>query len=351
MFKLGQRLAWNPTVRTSLCVAIGLGFFSLTLARADEILTEPQSATSLPDFLPANILQMDSKFAHHILIVEKQSHKLHVFENESGIPKLLKTYSIATGKFKGNKSSDGDHKTPEGIYDLNGFLSQEDLQKKFGGQAKIYGAGAFPTNYPNLIDERAGKKGGGIWLHSTDDDSRISKELDSRGCVVAQNADLHEISQYIEVEHTPIIITQDASFLSRGTWAQNRKDILSVVSKWMKAWQEKDFTGYIDAYDPQFHDKTRGGYSAYRAYKQSVFARADKPSILFDFISVLSSPEYAVVYFQQDYRSSAINDLGKKTLFLKKVNTYDWKIVGELWDKIEPTNVGFNPSQRFFKSQ
>ncbi len=48
-------------------------------------------------------------------------------------------------------------------------------------------------NYPNPIDQRLKKTGGGIWLHSTNDETRIEKGLDSRGCVVAANNDLKEI--------------------------------------------------------------------------------------------------------------------------------------------------------------
>jgi len=68
-----------------------------------------------------------------------------------------------------------------------------------------------------------------------------------------------------------------------------------------------------------------------------------------NFISILSMNDYAVVQLEQDYRSSVINDIGKKTLYLKKDSNYDWKIVGELWEKVEGTStLAFTPSDRFF---
>ena len=172
---------------------------------------------------------MDDKFSHHVILVEKATHKLHLYENSGTSPKLIKTYQTATGKFKGDKLINGDHKTPEGIYTIYEFLSKQELLRRHGSYAEIYGSGAFPMNYPNLIDERVGKTGGGIWLHSTDDDNRISKGLDSKGCVVLQNADLKDISQYIEVEHTPIVVVQDVLYLSKITWERNRKDINDAV--------------------------------------------------------------------------------------------------------------------------
>ena len=75
---------------------------------------------------------------------EKSTHTLHLFENQNGFPKLIKTFQIATGKIKGNKYNEGDHKTPEGIYQLGEFLSKEQLHSMYQAKdAKIYGAGAF----------------------------------------------------------------------------------------------------------------------------------------------------------------------------------------------------------------
>ncbi len=318
-------------VATMLTLFVGL-------ARAEE------------NFLPSNILMMDENFAHHVILVEKATHQLHVFENDKSYPKLVKTYNIASGKMKGDKAANGDHKTPEGIYTLEDFLSKEELKRRHGDYAKIYGAGAFPMDYPNFMDQRAKKSGGGIWLHSTDDDNRIYKGLDSRGCVVVQNADLKEIGQYIELKNTPIIVVQDIFHLNKKTWERNRKDIHEAVQKWSKAWQEKDFDTYISAYDQdRFYDKSKGSYNAYKNYKKAVFSRPDKPTINFDFISILANEQYAVVHLQQDYHSAVINDTGKKTLYLMKNSSYDWKIVGELFEKTANRQMAFTPQNRYFK--
>lgn len=302
------------------------------------------------NFYPSNILMMDPKFSHHVILVEKATHKLHLYENAGTVPKLVKTFNTATGKFKGDKSVNGDHKTPEGIYTIYEFLSKEELLRRHGKYAEIYGSGAFPMDYPNFIDSREGKTGGGIWLHSTHDDNRISKGLDSRGCVVVQNQDLKDLSQYIELNHTPIIVVQDIFYLSKSTWERNRKDINEAVQKWSKAWQTKDFESYISSYDEKrFHDSKHGAYNGYKNYKKAVFSRTDTPSIKLDFTAIFSNEQYAVVHLRQDYRSPVINDIGKKTLYLMKDQGYNWKIVGEVWSKIDDNNIAFAPSKRFFK--
>lgn len=305
-----------------------------------------------PGYYPSNILMLDDKFSHHVILVEKSTHTLYLYENNKTFPKLVKSFPIASGKLKGDKSSEGDHRTPEGVYTIYEFLSKDELHRRHGSYAKIYGSGAFPMDYPNFMDSLEKKTGSGIWLHSTDDDSRVFKGLDSRGCVVVQNADLKEISKYIELDRTPIIVVQDVFFLTQSSWERNRKDVHETIKKWAEAWQNKDFNEYISHYDEnQFYDRSKGKYSAYKAYKKAVFSRTDPWNIKFDFLSIMTANDYAVVQLQQDYKSVVINDIGKKTLYLKKDKNYEWKIVGELFTKegVDGNFASFAPSMRFFK--
>jgi murein L,D-transpeptidase YafK len=303
------------------------------------------------EFLPSAIYQLDEKFSHHAIIVEKSTHQLYLYKYEDGIsPKLVKRYQIATGKIKGDKDIQGDKKTPEGIYYFQRFFSAESLISKYGDYGLIYGVGAFTLNYPNEIDRRAGKTGGGIWLHSTDDDERVSKGLDSKGCVVAVESDLKEISQYIDLSNTPTIIVQDLHFLEKKTWQQNKDEILLSINTWMSAWQNKNFKSYINSYSKnEFIHARKGNYSKYKSYKKIIFSRAEKPTIEFRNISVLSNQGYAVVTLVQDYNSEYIKDIGKKTIYLKKDANYEWKIIAELFNKIDRNdNNSFTPSMRFF---
>jgi murein L,D-transpeptidase YafK len=307
--------------------------------------------SSAQEFLPQSLVLQDDLFSKYVLLVEKASHSLLVFENHQGMPKLLNKYQIASGKYKGDKRSEGDHKTPEGIYTLKQFLSKEKLLKDYGDYAKMYGVGAFTTDYPNLMDSRLSKGGSGIWLHSTDDETRIEKGLDSRGCVVVGNQDLKEISRFLSMDKTPIIITQEIFYLPKATWELQKNEIKNVVSSWMDSWKGKKFDEYISFYHQQeFRDKSKGGFQAYKEYKRAVFARPDKPEIEFDGLSIFMSSHYAVAFMRQNYKSAIINDIGKKTLYLKKDDNYNWKIVAELWDRFEGVTQGFgvNSSNPFF---
>lgn len=301
------------------------------------------------DFAPANLLRLEERFAHHVLLVEKSTHSLHLYQNQEGLPKLVKTFKIASGKSRGDKLREGDHKTPEGVYSLHEFFSKQQLLQRHGEMSKMYGAGAFTTDYPNVMDQRAGKTGSGIWLHSTDDESRIDKGLDSRGCVVVNDTDLRALAQYLDLPHTPMVIVQDISYLSTASWQKKRRELNDVIDGWARAWKEKRFGDYISYYHPQeFKDRSRGGYQSFRAYKQSVFARPDTPQITIDSVSILAAEGYAVATLRQDYRSPVINDTGKKTLYLKQDENYDWKIVAELWERYAGEAPAFTPTQRFF---
>ena len=302
------------------------------------------------EFFPANIYQLDAKFSHHVIIVEKSTHKLFLYENDNSFPKLLKTYQIATGKITGDKRIQGDEKTPEGIYQFQRFRPGQELVDAYGETGLIYGAGAFTINYPNVIDARAGKTGGGIWLHSTDDDSRVNKGLDSRGCVVAVDADLKDISKYIDLQNTPIVIVQNLHFLQKSTWLKNKEQLVNRVLAWAKAWKDKDFKTYISQYsEKDFYNPSKGGYHAFKTYKKAIFGRSEKPEIAFRNISILAHDDYAVVTLEQDYTSQLVQDIGKKILYLKKEPNYEWKIVAEQWNKLQGSeNISFVPSMRFF---
>lgn len=305
------------------------------------------------EFLPAPLIQLEPFFSHHMAIVEKATHRLHIFENQEGTPHLIKSFQIATGKYKGDKVVQGDHKTPEGIYFIQEFLSEEKLLSKFGETGKIYGSGAFTLDYPNLFDLRHRKTGSGIWLHSTDDESRIEKGLDSRGCVVVGNDDLKAISHYLELEKTPFIITDRIQYLDKTSWKDAKAELAQAVLEWMKAWQQKDFSNYIKYYHPtEFFNRFKGNFVAYKQYKKAVFARKDQPQITFSSPLLLSYQGYAVARFKQDYRSEVINDIGVKTLYLKKDENYNWKIIAETWSKLEnQDSIAFSPDNHYFKEE
>jgi murein L,D-transpeptidase YafK len=264
---------------------------------------------------------------------------------------------MATGKKSGDKIFQGDHRTPEGVYQFTDFLTHEDLLKRHGKQGEIYGVGAFVMNYPNPMDARRGKTGGGIWLHSTNDETRIDKGLDSRGCIVSANNDLIDISKYIELDRTKVVVVHELNWLAKETYLSRKKEILTGLENWRQAWENEDIKGYVTAYhNEEFKDHRHGNLINYRTYKQNVFWGEGTPSVEVSNISILGGQDYVLISFLQDYQSKTIQDIGVKKLYLKRNEWHQWKIVYEGWTKQGiseegDTRVAFKPSLRFFKSR
>lgn len=301
---------------------------------------------------PSPLLMMDNFFSHHVLIAEKSTHSLHLFKNAGGKPELVRSYQIATGKKAGDKESEGDFRTPEGIYNFIDFLTNKQLVAQSGPQGLIYGAGAFVTDYPNPVDKILKKTGSGIWLHSTNDETRIEKGLDSRGCVVTANNELIDISKYLELNKTPIVIVQDLLYLNEKTFNTQKDELNKLLDNWVVAWRNKDIESYSSYYHPFEFSDSKGKFQAYKAYKKAVFSNPGQPKIELDRISILKSKNYAVITFTQSYQSKTINDTGRKILYLRQDENYNWKIVSEVFTKNGLENMdklAFEPSLRFFK--
>lgn len=304
--------------------------------------------------MPAPLLMLDNFFSHHILIAEKSTHLLHLYQNNNGFPEFVRSYQIATGKKSGDKELEGDFKTPEGIYNFTNFLTNKELLSQSGPQAAIYGAGAFVTDYPNAVDKILKKTGSGIWLHSTNDETRIEKGLDSRGCVVTANNELIDVSKYLELNKTPLIIVQDLLYLNSVSFSAQKEELKNFIDSWLNAWRKKDIESYISFYHPVEFSDSKGKYASYKAYKKAVFSNPGFPEINLDHISILKSKNYAVVTFSQTYRSKTINDTGRKLLYLRQDSNYNWKIVSEVFTKNGLENldtIAFQPSLRFFKNR
>src|SRR5690606_24503161 len=134
--------------------------------------------------------------------------------------------------------------------------------------------------------------------------------------------------------------------------------ILGMVNKWITSWQSEDINGYLSSYSKNlFFDDNRGDYNEFSRYKKAVFQAPGTPEIELKNLSIMMANDYAVVSFIQDYKASNLADVGKKLLYLKKDDYYDWKIVSEVWtkqgiDTLEEheTRVAFQPSMRFFKT-
>ena len=186
-----QRFGGYTVRATSLLCLAGLALAAL--------LTPAKSMASAPVVSSCFI---DVKRPAHLLVVDKSTQRLHLFRYEAKTRqmRLVKTYPCATGENKGNKRLEGDRKTPEGIY----FFTRVYIDNKI----TIFGDRAWHMNFPNPVDRLENRQGNGIYIHGT---NRKLKARSTKGCITMTVKDLGEVSQYIMLHRTPIIVADRLS--------------------------------------------------------------------------------------------------------------------------------------------
>jgi ketosteroid isomerase-like protein len=174
----------------------------------------------------------------YALVVEKDSQKITLFKYD-GRYRAVETVKCSTGKIRGDKRVSGDKKTPEGVYFFTEAFTDREL-------APLYGTRAFPLDYPNFMDRRQGRNGYAIWLHGT---NRPLKDRDSNGCIALENKDIDKLSNYIALQNTPILITENVRYKPFEQAAAEDKAIRAFLSGWNRALAKGSYHDYLAFYD------------------------------------------------------------------------------------------------------
>ena len=286
--------------------------------------------------LPSPLLKLDDYFSHHVIVVEKSTHKLHLYRNGRRLPRIGHDHENRHRQKARRQGRPGRPQNPGGRpTNSPNFSPTKTSSKDTANRAKSTASGPSSSTYPNPIDRKGGKTGSGIWIHSTNDEARIDLGLESRGCIVTANDKLIELSHYIELHKTSIVVVHNLHFISEEAWTTERNNILGVLDRWADAWRNERSAEYFSHYHPsEFRDPVRGNFPQFRQHKSLVFSRPGKPSIRLSDISIIRTDRYAVVSFRQEYKSGSIDDAGKKLLYMKRDDHYNWKIVSEVWTKL-----------------
>ena len=239
---------------------------------------------------------------------------------ESGWQRVAE-FPADLGKNEGVKTKRNDHRTPEGIYFLKTRLEGSGLD------FNLYGSRAFTTDYPNFFDRLEGKTGNGIWLHAVPD--KVPLTRGSRGCVVVRNDVIRELTQYVNLGKTPVVISDRLEYVRPSASAALESEIEASIESWRRAWEAKDIAGYIAFYGPQFRSQ-KMNRDEWREYKDRLNSTYKQLSIKLSRPYVIAYKDRAVARFLQSYASDLHQDFGEKTLYLRK-DGGRFKIVGEEW--------------------
>ena len=232
-----------------------------------------------------------------VILVDKAKNLLHVAHYNEQQYEVIKTFHTTVGKVKGDKETEGDLKTPEGIYTFKARLTPPTLKPKFGTLA-------FYISYPNPFDQIAGHTGTAVMLHATDEPERLKKDFDSEGCVVVNNEEINQIKPYIHVGLTPILIFSDLTpdYLKPA----GDTKLTAFFQSWLKTWETKSLDDYIDKYHSDFSaqgmNKTK-----WKAFKASLAKRYSDIKVKAENVLYFRHPKYSMITFTQTYRSKLKN--------------------------------------------
>lgn len=248
---------------------------------------------------------------HSLLICDKSKSSLKLYTREDGGKfKLQKNLEAYTGKFDGDKNTEGDHKTPIGIYQL---------VKKLDTVDPFYGPMAFVTSYPNLYDKIRGKNGSGIWIHGLP----LSGTRDSftKGCIAIDNEDLTKLATSIDWTKTLLIINS-GNF--RKIPSKTYYDLLAQLYAWRYSWINNDLGKYLSFYNKDFKRYDGLEFESFKELKQRVFAKNEEKEIVFNNLRILPYPgnddQLYMVIFDESYSSPSHIFEGNKTLLVRYDN-------------------------------
>lgn len=227
------------------------------------------------------------------ILVDKKTNNLHVVEYEDGAYKILKTYHATLGKVTGDKVSEGDLKTPEGIYTFKSLIRPPSLKPKFGAMA-------FYLSFPNDFDRMAGYTGSDIMLHATDTPDRLSRDYDSEGCIVVNNEEIAQIKPYIRLGLTPILVFPEltSEYMKPG----QSPELKGFFDSWIKAWETESIDSYISHYHEDFSAQGKNK-DQWKKYKAGLNINYETIEIGPENVRFYRHPKYAVITFTQNYRS------------------------------------------------
>ena len=319
----------------ALALCIMFHFATVHALPANEVV-DPLAVAPPAGQLPTALLGLAAApgtFATYAFLVDKKERTLTVWQNSGETLKLIGAWPTDIGQQGGDKLVQGDKRTPEGIYF---FQTTQDGRRVNYDQ---YGARIFTLDYPNYFDRLLKKSGNGIWLHAIPETKSLRRG--SRGCVVVRNQIIDELSKYIELKQTPILIVDHVDYVDPAHWQSQRQELLAWLERWRQSWVSKDLDPYMNLYSENFRslglNKTR-----WRAYKESLAKRYSFIDVALSDVQIFNQGPTVVFRFRQSYKSDGKRDFGVKTIYAAKEGAA-YQIVGETWSPLAVNGLSHRP--------
>jgi len=271
-----------------------------------------------------NLILAPNAQQNHLMLVDTSKSRLYLYEKQDNQLKYVADYYITVGKNGVEKQTEGDKRTPIGVYFASTKLKQQ--------LPDFYGEGAYPLSYPNEWDKAHNRNGSGIWLHGTPSSTYSRPPRASDGCVVVANQDLKALEPALQSGKTPIIIANNLEWLNSSDAPEAEKELLnSAIDHWLNDWRAQDTEKYLSHYSKDF--STNGiNYEQWAEHKYRVQASKPNIDIALSNISMFSYPDpqkkLVVVEFTQSFTSPHLkNTMLKRQYWIQEGSR--WKIIYE----------------------
>jgi tetratricopeptide (TPR) repeat protein len=106
------------------------------------------------------------------------------------------------------------------------------------------------------------------------------------------------------------------------------KEVEAAVRGWAQAWSDKDMSGYLSSYGPNFDPPGKQARKAWEEDRRARIVGKSKISVKLSNLSISVQGNKATARFKQDYSADSLNISSRKTLDLAKVGDR-WVIVKE----------------------
>ena len=287
-------------------------------ARIDRYLSNENLADKVP-----NLLLSPNQQQGHVIVVDTDKSRLYLYKNNGDRLTYVADYYVTVGKNGVDKKSEGDKRTPIGVYFAKPKLTQP--------LADMYGDGAYPLNYPNEWDAQHNRSGSGIWLHGTPSNTYSRPPRASDGCVVLTNQDLKTLAPILQTGKTPVVIANNLKWSVADQSEAEKQTLQAAIDAWLNDWKSQNTSQYLSHYSHAFSNDGIN-YQQWADHKFRVQANKPKVDISLSNISMFSYPDgdqkLVVVDFTQDFRSPALsNIMQKRQYWIQEDNA--WKIISE----------------------
>ena len=267
-----------------------------------------------PRLVPASLLNWPKEGSDYAILVDKSTQRVFVYHwNNLCTP--VKVYKCSTGENGGPKSRRNDKKTPEGIY----FFTHSYVKREL---SSIYGARAFPLDYPNPMDKKKGRDGYGIWFHGT---SRLLRPNDTNGCIVLEDHSIDELAAYIKLNDTPVIISSKIEMIDRDKLEEEKRELLEIIEAWKRAWEREEIDRYMSLYSPRFTSDGKN-WEKWKRHKARLAKKYRQINVKIENLRLLKNDGIVLAKFDQRYSTEGFESQGEKRLYLQQ-NSSEWKII------------------------